>query len=49
MVIMYGDKKESILDQTTTGLEYTITSAIKKLINTNKETIRIASFGGRSL
>ena len=34
MVIMYGDKKESIpVIQTTTGLEYTITSAIKKLIN----------------
>ena len=46
MVIMYGDKKESIpVIQTTTGLEYTITSAIKKLINTNKETIGMASFG----
>ena len=30
MVIMFGDKKESIpVIQTTTGLEYTITSAIK--------------------
>ena len=46
MVIMYGDKKESIpVIQTTTGLEYTITSAIKKLINTNKETIGLVSFG----
>ena len=46
MVIMYGDKKESIpVIQTTTGLEYTITSAIKKLINTNKETIGMAYFG----
>ena len=46
MVIMYGDKKESIpVIQTTTGLEYTITSAIKKLINVNKETIGLASIG----
>ena len=46
MVIMYGDKKESIpVIQTTTGLEYTITSAIKKLINVNKETIGLASLG----
>jgi len=46
MVIMYGDKKESIpIIQTTTGLEYTITSAIKKLINVNKATIGLASLG----
>jgi len=46
MVIMYGDKKESIpVIQTTTGLEYTITSAIKKLINSNKETIGLVSYG----
>ena len=46
MVIMFGDKKESIpVIQTTTGLEYTITSAIKKLINVNKETIGLASLG----
>ena len=46
MVIMYGDKKESIpVIQTTTGLEYTITSAIKKLINVNKETVGLASLG----
>ena len=40
MVFLYEDKRETIpVIQTTTGLEYEITTKIKKLVETNKETI----------
>ena len=43
MVFMYEDGREIIpVIQTTTGLEYEITTKIKKLVDTNKETIAIA-------
>ena len=44
MVFLYEDKRESIpLIQTTTGLEYEITTKIKMLVNTNNATIAIAN------
>jgi len=40
MVFLYEDERETIpVIQTTTGLEYEITTKIKKLVDTNKETI----------
>jgi ABC-type uncharacterized transport system. len=44
MVILYEDKKEVLpVIQTTTGLEYEITTKIKKLVETNKPVVAIAS------
>ncbi len=44
MVFMYEDKREVIpVIQTTTGLEYDITTNIKKLVDSNKASIAIAS------
>lgn len=44
MVILYNDDMQTIpVIQTTTGLEYTITSMIKKLVDTEKSTIGIFS------
>ena len=44
MVILYEDKKEVLpVIQTTTGLEYEITTKIKKLVETNKPVVGIAS------
>ena len=49
MVILYEDKKEVLpVIQTTTGLEYEITSKIKKLVDTNKPTVGIAQFEGQT-
>ena len=43
MVFMYEDERETIpVIQTTTGLEYEITTKIKKLVDSNKEVIAIA-------
>ena len=43
MVFLYEDKRESIpLIQTTTGLEYEISTKIKMLVNKNNSTIAIA-------
>ncbi len=43
MVFLYEDKRESIpVIQTTTGLEYEITTKIKKLVESEKQTIAIA-------
>ena len=43
MVFLYEDERETIpVIQTTTGLEYDITTKIKKLVDTNKETLAIA-------
>ena len=43
MVFLYEDAQETIpVIQTTTGLEYDITTKIKKLVDTNKETLAIA-------
>ena len=44
MVILYEDKKEVLpVIQTTTGLEYEITTKIKKLVETNKPVVGIAA------
>ena len=44
LTILYQDNKEVIpVIQTTAGLEYNITTKIKKLVNTDKQTIAIAS------
>jgi gliding-associated putative ABC transporter substrate-binding component GldG len=49
MVILYEDKKEVLpVIQTTTGLEYEITSKIKKLVETNKPTVGIAQIEGQT-
>jgi len=48
MVMLYEDKKEVIpVIQTTTGLEYEITTRIKKLVETNKPTVGIAQIEGQ--
>ena len=48
MVFLYEDKREIIpVIQTTTGLEYEITTTIKKLVDTNKETIAFAKTTGQ--
>jgi len=44
MVFIYGDQRESIpVIQTTTGLEYDITTKIKKLVDSQKKSIGIVS------
>ena len=49
MVILYEDKKEVLpVIQTTTGLEYEITTKIKKLVETNKPTVGVAQVEGQS-
>ena len=49
MIIQYEDKKEVLpVIQTTTGLEYEITSKIKKLVETNKPTVGIAQVEGQT-
>ncbi|MEA1881523.1 MAG: GldG family protein [Candidatus Marinimicrobia bacterium] len=49
MVILYEDKKEVLpVIQTTTGLEYEITTKIKKLVETDKPTVGIAQFEGQT-
>ena len=48
MVFLYEDERETIpVIQTTTGLEYEITTKIKKLVDTNKETLAIAKTGSQ--
>ena len=48
MVFLYEDKREAIpVIQTTTGLEYDITTKIKKLVDSQKETIAIAKFSNQ--
>ena len=45
MVILYDGDKETIpVIQTTTGLEYLITTKIKNLVDTDKKTVGLASF-----
>ena len=49
MIIQYEDKKEVLpVIQTTTGLEYEITSKIKKLVETNKPTVGITQVEGQT-
>jgi len=49
MVILYEDKKEVLpVIQSTTGLEYEITSKIKKLVEINKPTIGIVQVEGQN-
>ena len=48
MVILYEDKKEVFpVIQTTTGLEYEITTRIKKLVEVNKPIVGIAQLAGQ--
>ncbi len=48
LVCIYEDKRETIpVIQTTTGLEYDITTTIKKLVNDHKRTVGFASFPGQ--
>lgn len=50
MVLLYGDRREILpVIQTTTGLEYEITTKIKKLVDNRKGTIGIASISERPL
>ena len=45
MVILYDGEKETIpVIQTTTGLEYLITTKIKNLVDTDRKTVGLASF-----
>ena len=49
MVILFEDNKEVLpVIQTTTGLEYEITTKIKKLVETNKPTVGVAQVEGQS-
>ena len=49
MAILFEDNKEVLpVIQTTTGLEYEITTKIKKLVETNKPSIAIAQFEGQN-
>jgi len=50
MVLLYEDKRETIpVIQTTTGLEYDITTRIKKLVDQDKQSIGIARFSGQDV
>ena len=47
LVLLYGDKREVLpVIQTTTGLEYEVTTKIKKLVDDNRPVVGIASTGG---
>jgi len=47
--ILYEDRREVLpVIQTTTGLEYDITTKIKKLVETNKQTVGLATLNGKS-
>ena len=49
MVFLYEDERETIpVIQTTTGLEYEITTKIKKLVDVNKKTITFAKTTGQN-
>ncbi len=49
LVLLYEDRREPIpIIQTTTGLEYEITTKIKKLVDTDKKVIGFASFSGHT-
>ncbi len=49
LVLLYEDKREVIpIIQTTTGLEYEITTKIKKLVDKNKRTVGFATFSGQN-
>jgi len=50
MVLLYEDKRESIpIIQTSTGLEYDITTKIKKMVDNDKKTLGIVSFGAQDI
>lgn len=49
LVFLYEDQREAIpVVQTTTGLEYEITSKIKKMVDDRKQVIGFASFGEKN-
>ena len=46
MVLLYGDKREVLpVIQTTTGLEYEITTRIKKMVDENRSVVGVANTG----
>lgn len=49
LVLLYEDRRETIpIIQTTTGLEYEITTKIKKLVDTNRPAVGFATFTGQT-
>ena len=49
LILLYEDKREVIpVIQTSTGLEYDITTKIKSMVETNKSTVGIVSLDGQS-
>lgn len=49
MVLLYGDKRESLpVIQTTTGLEYEITTKVKKLVDTDRPVVGLAASSGQN-
>ena len=50
MVLLYGDRREILpVIQTTTGLEYEITTKIKKLVDDRRRTVGIASISDQTV
>lgn len=50
MVFIYEDQRETIpVIQTTTGLEYDITTKIKKMVDNKKRSLAIAKFDGQTI
>ncbi len=50
LVLLYEDQREAIpIIQTTTGLEYEITTKIKKLVDKNKRSVGFATFSGQTV
>ena len=50
MVLLYEDKRESIpIIQTSTGLEYDITTKIKKMVDSDKKTLGMVSLGSQDI
>lgn len=49
MVLLYGDKREVLpVIQTTTGLEYEITTKVKKLVDENRPVVGVATVSGQN-
>ena len=50
LVLLYGDKRETLpIIQTTTGLEYEITTQIKKLVERERRTVGVAKFADQEV
>lgn len=49
MVLLYGDQREVLpVIQTTTGLEYEITTKVKKLVDSNRPVVGLATTSGQN-